>query len=58
MTFAIMNQIKNMDKFLPSILGGFTSLADKYDGLSVNTNKQGIPAGIKVSPAGLSLIHI
>ena len=46
MTFVIMNQIKNMDKFLPSILGGFTSLADKYDGLSVNTNKQGIPAGL------------
>lgn len=41
-----MNQIKNMDKFLPSILGGFTSLADKYDGLSVNTNKQGIPSGL------------
>lgn len=41
-----MNQIKNMDKFLPSILGGFTSLADKYDGLSVNTNKQGIPTGL------------
>lgn len=41
-----MNQIKNMDKFLPSILGGFTSLADKHDGLSIDTNKQGIPSGL------------
>ena len=41
-----MGQAKNMDKFLPSILGGFTSLADKHDGLSIDTNKQGIPMGM------------
>ena len=41
-----MGQAKNMDKFLPSILGGFTSLADKHDGLSIDINKQGIPSGL------------
>ena len=41
-----MNQAKNMDKFLPSILGGFTKLADKHEGLKLDTNKQGIPMGM------------
>ena len=41
-----MGQAKNMDKFLPSILGGFTSLADKHDGLSIDTDKQGLPVGM------------
>lgn len=41
-----MNQFRNMDKYLPYILRGFTSLANKHKELSIDTNKQGTPIGM------------